>query len=225
MDLVQSTIAQHLRQGFSQKSLAQALHVNEITLHKVYKGLRPAPDKLLKALGLKRHIIYTIEVESTHLVLDSPLRPQKRVRMPKFPTRAQMIPKMPREVAQQIDRVIAERLFSAPALTTERILVAVKFKLNPKQSWAAFNAPGTVQFCESLDDSLDTRWLAYCQGAGTAPTEVKRDERVFVGIGDGAAVPLNPVNRGIDHRKPLAFGEKPQFKPIIQPEAPQMTND
>jgi hypothetical protein len=59
---------------------------------------------------------------------------------------------------------------------------------------------------------------SYCEANGIA-IAAKPESVETLGKPGELYSHLKAVPRGIDHRKPLAFGERPTLTPIIQPEA------
>jgi transcriptional regulator with XRE-family HTH domain len=204
MNLVQSEMRARLRHGLTQTELAQELGIALPTLSNVLNGHREAGAKTLKALGIKRQIVYTL-IDGQGI----PESIQARAPLPRA--------KRPKRAAPQHLTVTweADTALIMRKLTTERIKVAVAYGVSPGKSWV--QCWHHAMTAGDMDErTLDERWLEYCQRNGTAPTPKSVESPFEPGQ---LYSHLKPVNRGADHRRPLAMGERPALIINTEPEA------
>lgn len=216
MNLVQSEIRARLRHGLTQTELAQEFGIAICTLNNILKGHREPSAKVLKLLGIRRQIVYVLEEDH-----DIPEGIAARAPLPRAKRAKRVNVQVIRDDVPMTATEVLERTWPGrgviPALTTERVMMAVKFKLNPGKAWAAFWEQVNALKSDALGD-LDTVWHAYCEEIGQAPSTPKPDPVMYASLGNGDAVALKPVTARQDFRRPRKLGELPAVIPIDQPE-------
>lgn len=195
MNLVQSEIRARLRHGLTQTELAHELGLALPTLSNILNGRRAASLATLRRLGIERHTIYTLA--PNHQIPDgiqarAPLPRRKREKR-----HAAVTHKSPAAVTE--------------GLTTERVMVAVKYRLNPGKHWKIFLETEAVNSQE-----IDDAWLDYCVQEGTVAAPPAEESLFAPGQ---LYAHLKPINRGVDHRAPRPARTTPLPDFIIQPEA------
>jgi transcriptional regulator with XRE-family HTH domain len=205
VNLVQSEMRARLRHGLTQTELARELGIALPTLSNVLNGNREAGLKTLKALGIIRHIVYTLTDD--HSIPESI---QARAPLPRAKRGKRPPPVRPLTVTNEARIALIMR-----KLTTARIKLAVSFKVNPREAWLEC-WKGAMNAGDMDDRTLDDHWCDYLASRGTQSAP-KAIESPFA-AGELYAH-LKPVNRGIDHRRPLAMGEHPPIRVNNDPEA------
>ena len=217
IDLPRTIIEARLRQGYTQRQLAEAWEISETVLSQVRHGKSPPTRNLLKHMGIVEHSVYLYGGQETPL----PELPRGRRRtlaqrcsvpkpvddlaLPNTPrashlpdprpeTQARVVP-APRS-SEDAPIPTRESVLESFPLTTERIRVAVRFKLNPTQTRMEFIASGCVP--------TDAAWLVFCESIGT-PAKVNPAPALAVSLGNGDALILKEIAPRQDFRTPQAF--------------------
>jgi transcriptional regulator with XRE-family HTH domain len=203
MNLVQSTIEGYLRQGFSQTELARKLGIDISDINAALRGRRDPGPKLLNALGIERHVSYLLKAPK----LMNPINADKQPKRPKT--------KAPKQLEiKGIDPVPPK--LKPRGMKPEHVSTAIKYKLNPGSTWAAFIAEAS-----SAGDMWKKSFEDFCQERGSEPKPVNQPkEQVFAPIGHGDAVALKPQAVRADFRAPLQPG---QLRVTVQDVQPEVT--
>ncbi|HXI41605.1 MAG TPA: helix-turn-helix transcriptional regulator [Bryobacteraceae bacterium] len=213
---MQSEIRARLRHGLTQTELAQEFGIAICTLNNILKGHREPSAKVLKLLGIRRQIVYVLEEDH-----DIPEGLAARAPLPRAKRRKAANVEMPTErVTQRAGLPAKAREWGEsklPQLTTERVLVAVKFKLNPRDTWTMFWEHVNGLESNALGD-FDSAWEQFCSEHGSPPSTAKSDPVMYASLGKGDAVALKPVTARQDFRRPRKLGELPAIAVIDQPE-------
>lgn len=195
--------------------MARELGISVGVLNNVLNGLREPGPKVLKSLGIRVERSYVLEPNSEipeGIAARAPVkRPKRRKASIDDLPKGRVIQRtpLPDKTVRMLEAAIA---VDAPKLNTMRVKIAMRYQLNPAQSWASF-----IDGCKGKYEHLDEVFEEYCTLNGTAPIERPKEQETLGKPGELYAH-LKPVNRGIDHRKPRAFGERPEPVMIDQPE-------
>lgn len=215
MNLVQSEIHARLRHGLTLTELAEDLGLAIPTLCNVLRGHQEAGPKTLKALGIVKHIVYTLEPNSSIPEGIQARAPRIRAKRPEQSARI-AARRAARALVEQPVALVPAVMAARLTLTTERVMVAVRHKLNPGKSWGECVAQ-MLNAGDMDERTLDEHWLSYCQTHGTIASSEPEALEPYAKPGELYSH-LKPINRGPDHRRPLAYGEKPTIQTVNVPE-------
>ena len=208
-DSIEEAMRYRMRHGITQGKLAEMTGLHYRTIAEAMHGRSEVTPKNLAKLGITRKSVYVVANDLDAGQGHSMHTPRNTCPTPE--QRAERLARIAAEKLERQNRPKAHPQRQVHELSNERILVAVKFKLNPLITWQTF-----IQGKPKGD--IDAAWQAYCAEIGQKPPEKLtvpiKAEPVLYGH-------LKPVDRGEDHRRPLNRGELPKITPHYQPEVTQ----
>ena len=209
---IKEAMRYRMRHGITQMKLGELTGLHFRTIQEAIRGRPECTTRTLAKLGVTRKSVYVVAND-----LDAgqgySMHPHRNTR-PTPQQKAERLEQLEREKIERQKARILKAQQPAPALSNERILIAVKHKLNPLATWNTFRKSGAK-------GDIDAAWRAYCLEKGHKPPQKpqapSKPEPVLYGH-------LKPVDRGEDHRRPLNRGELPRVTPHYQPEVTQSSN-
>lgn len=192
---VSDALHYRLAHGWTRKQLAQSLGVHRNALDIALNRDREYSGKGLKTLGLLR--ISRYQFTDPNIVSTRPATIATGT-------------SRNRKVRKRTARAVPAPKIQAPTdtpMSTAEVLIAVKYRCNPGQTWSLFQR-----------HNKGLNWDSFCKQRGMQQSTVKTASSL------PAQAPVDPYahlrkSRGTDFRRPLQRGELPRLDAIVQPQA------